>query len=132
MSIELNKAAQGTYRQHIRIDQHSLFSDVARTLGGEASAPDPHDLFDASLAACKAITVMMYARRRKIALDSIDLAITRDDSEESKGLYKLDVSMHFNGDLDDTERSRLLEISDKCPIHKLMTHTDIKVDTREG
>lgn len=132
MSIELSKAPEGTYRQHIRIDEHSVFSDVARTLGGEASAPDPHDLFDASLAACKAITVMMYARRRKMALDSVDVVITRDDSNESRGLYRLDVSLSFNGELDEAERTRLLEISDKCPIHKLMTQTDIKVDTHQS
>ena len=131
MSIELSKAAQGTYRQHIRIDEHSLFSDVARTLGGEASAPDPHDLFDASLAACKAITVMMYARRRKMALDSVDVVITRDDSNEGRGQYQLNVGLSFNGELDETERQRLLEISDKCPIHKLMTQTDITVNTQQ-
>lgn len=131
MSIELSKAAQGAYRQHIRIDEHSLFSDVARTLGGEASAPDPHDLFDASLAACKAITVMMYARRRKMALDSVDVVITRDDSNEGRGQYQLNVGLSFNGELDETERQRLLEISDKCPIHKLMTQTDITVNTQQ-
>ncbi len=129
MIIRLNKAPEGVYRQHIHIDEHSVFSDVSRELGGDGSAPDPHDLFDASLAACKAITVMMVARRRKLALDSIDVVVTRDASEEAKGRYGLDVAMTFNGDLDEAARTKLLEISDKCPIHKLMTHADIKVDT---
>lgn len=132
MSIHLSKAPQGTYRQQIRIDQHTLLSDVAPAFGGEGSAPDPHDLFDASLAACKAITVMMVARRRKLALDSIDLVVSRDASAESKGHYALDVAMAFNGDLDETARSKLLEIADKCPIHKLMTQAQISIDTHLG
>ena len=132
MTVELHKDGTGAYRQRLRIDEHTLFADVTRELGGDGSAPDPHDLFDASLAACKAITVMMVARRRKVPLESIDVIIERDSSEEQRGHYRLAVSLHFNGDLDDDARQKLLEIADKCPVHKLMTQTEIHIDTRLG
>ena len=51
MSIQLRKSDSGIYRQTIRIHQHTLFADVSKDLGGDDSAPDPHDLYDAALAA---------------------------------------------------------------------------------
>lgn len=129
MTINLQKSDTGTYRQTIRIHQHTLFADVATTLGGEDSAPDPHDLYDASLAACKAITLLMYAKRKQIPLSSVDLDIERDNSAEAKGIYVLNVSLKLNGDLSDEQRQSLASIADKCPIHKLMTAATTEVNS---
>ena len=134
MTILLQKSDSGHYRQTIRVlqnsTQHTLFADVASALGGDDSAPDPHDIFDASLAACKAITLLMYAKRKQIKLDWVDVEINRDNSEETKGHYRLDVRLKFSGDLSDADTQQLLLIADKCPIHKLMTATTVQVDTR--
>ena len=127
MTLSLQKSASGAYQQTIRIHQHTLFADVQTALGGDDSAPDPHDLYDASLAACKAITLLMYARRKQIALTSVDVNIERDNSQEAKGLYVLNVSLQLNGELDDEQRHKLMEIADKCPIHKLMTAATTEV-----
>ena len=129
MTIHLEKSETGRYRQTIRIDQHSIFSDAAVALGGEDSAPDPHDLYDASLAACKAMTLLMYAQRKKIALTSVDIDIERDNSREGKGIYVLNVSLTLNGDLTDEQRQSLGVIADKCPIHKLMTSVSTEINT---
>ena len=123
MSINLQKDEAGTYRQVIRIHQHTIFADVAASFGGEDSAPDPHDLYDASLAACKAITLLMFAKRKQIPLDSVDVEIERDNSREAKGFYVLNVQLIFNGKLTPENRAQLSEVADKCPIHKLMTST---------
>lgn len=127
MTISLQKSEKGIYRQTIRINQHTLFADVAASLGGEDSAPDPHDLYDSSLAACKAITLLMYAKRKNIALTSVDVDIERDTSREAKGEYVLNVSLRLNGQLTDEQRQSLTDIAQKCPIHKLMTTVSTEV-----
>jgi len=129
MTISLQKSDSGTYRQTISIHQHTLFADVAASLGGEDSAPDPHDLYDASLAACKAITLLMYAKRKSMPLISVDIEIERDNSREAKGIYVLNVSLKLNGELDDEQRQSLAAIADKCPIHKLMTAATTEVNS---
>jgi putative redox protein len=129
MTLSLQKSDSGNYRQTMRIHQHTLFADVATALGGEDSAPDPHDLYDASLAACKAITLLMYAKRKGIPLRSVDIEIERDNSRESAGVYVLNVNMILVGDLSDEQRQSLALIGDKCPIHKLMTAATTEVNS---
>ncbi|MEH8018956.1 OsmC family protein [Rheinheimera muenzenbergensis] len=130
MSIELRKSDSGLYRQTIRIHQHTVFADVTKDLGGDDSAPDPHDYYDAALAACKAITVMMYAKRKQLPLDYIDIVIARDNSREAQGTYVLNVQLTLLGKLSDEQKAQLAAIADKCPIHKLMTAVQTEVNTR--
>jgi len=134
MTIFLQKSDSGALRQTIRVlqesTQHTLFADVAAALGGDDSAPDPHDFFDAALAACKAMTLLMYAKRKKLSLDWVDIEINRDNSQETKGLYQLNVDLKLVGNLSDSERQQLFAIADKCPIHKLMTTTTVQVNSR--
>ena len=129
MSIQLRKSDSGIYRQTIRIHQHTVFADVAKDLGGDDSAPDPHDLYDAALAACKAITVMMYAKRKQLPLDYIDVVIERDNSREAQGVYVLNVQLSLLGSLTDEQKSQLTTIAGKCPIHKLMTEVSTEINT---
>lgn len=117
-------------QQVIEISSHQLVGDVAPELGGEGAGPDPHDLFDASLGTCKAMTLLLYARQRGLPLEGIDVNVERDDSEEREGNYRLVVELALRGPLDDAQRQQLLRVADKCPIHKLMTSTDIQVETR--
>jgi putative redox protein len=127
--IKLQKDTAGTYRQRISVDAHELFADVDTSLGGEDSAPDPHGLLDSSLAACTAITLSMYAKRRGIPLDGINIDIERDDSKEKSGEYNLALNIHFAGSLSDEQKQQLLGIVDKCPIHKLLSHATINITT---
>jgi putative redox protein len=129
MSIELRKSDSGTFRQTIRINQHTIFADIAESIGGNGSAPDPHDIYDASLAACKAITVMMYAKNKKIPLEYVDVDLERDATQEVKGLYIINVKLKFFGKLTEQNKQKLTEIAGKCPIHKLMTNSDTQIIT---
>lgn len=129
MAIELRKSDSGAFRQTIRINQHTIFADIAVSIGGDGSAPDPHDLYDASLAACKAITVMMYAKNKNIPLEYIDIDLERDGSQEAKGLYIINVKLKFFGKLTESDKQKLAEIAGKCPIHKLMTQSETRVLT---
>lgn len=119
-------------RHSIEIGEHLLHSDVSAVLGGTASAAEPHDLFDAALGACKALTLMLYAKQRGLPLEGLDVHVARDDSQEREGIYRLAVELELHGALGDEQRQQLLRIADKCPIHKLMTSAEVQVATRLG
>jgi len=119
-------------RHRIEVGDHLLHTDVPASLGGEGSGPEPHDLFDSALGACKALTLMLYARQRGLPLDSLEVRVSRDDGQERQGLYRLTVELELHGALDNAQRQQLLRIADKCPVHKLMTSTEVQVETRLG
>ncbi|RCV86076.1 OsmC family protein [Billgrantia montanilacus] len=130
-SIEIVSERNSIFRQRVELDGfEDIYVDVPTAFGGEGSAPDPHDYFDLSLGACKAITAQMYAKRKKWPLNGVSVTINRDDSEERKGIYRLEVVMTFHGIDDPAQRARLEEISHKCPIHRLMTSSTVEVTTR--
>jgi putative redox protein len=116
--------------QRISIGPHTLHSDVPLELGGTGAAPEPHDLFDAALGACKALTLALYAKQRGLPLEGLDVTLSRDDSQERQGVYGLNVELTLHGLLDDAQRQQLLRIADKCPIHKLMTSSEVQVKTQ--
>jgi len=91
--------------------------------------PDPHDYFDTALGGCKALTLMLYAQRKQWPLTSVDVDVERDNSEERHGVYRLSVKLRLNGDLTEAQREELLSVADRCPVHKLMTSTDVQVST---
>ena len=126
--IKLQKDSSGTFRQRISVDAHELFADVDASVGGENSAPDPHDLLDSSLAACTAITLSMYAKRRGMPLSGIDIGVERDASKKN-GEYNLVLNIQFVGSLSDEQKQHLLGIIEKCPIHKLLSHATINITT---
>jgi putative redox protein len=116
-------------RHEIHIGRHSLASDLSVEEGGEASGPSPHDLYDAALGACTALTVLWYAKRKNIAVERIEVSVERDASQERAGIYRLSASLTLTGDLSATRREELLRAAQKCPIHKLMTEVTTEIST---
>ena len=133
MAITVISQQAGTLRQRVELEGfEDLYVDAPRIVGGEESAPDPHDYFDLSLGACKAITAQMYAQRKGWALGGVTAVVSRDERDERRGLYRLEVALTFHG-VDDPERlARLTEISDRCPIHRLMTSATVEITTRQA
>lgn len=129
MTIKLSKSNLGKFRQLLQVDQHELIAD-ARLDSKSDSGPNPHDLYDAALAACKAITLLMYAEQANIPLEDVHITVDRDSSEERAGKYHLQVSLAFSGKLDSSQEERLEKIAAKCPIHKLMTVATTTITTR--
>lgn len=81
----------------------------------QGEGPDPHDYFDTALGGCKALTLMVYAQRKGLPLQAVDVDVVRDASEERKGIYRLTAKLKLHGDLDDAQIDELLKVADKCP-----------------
>lgn len=116
---------------------HRFLADEPADVGGDDLGPTPYDLLAASLAACTAMTLRMYANNKKWNLQEIEVHVDHskeyaDDSfhvENSKN--KIDLFQRYiqiEGELDPTQIKRLLEIADKCPVHRTL-HNDIHVKT---
>jgi putative redox protein len=117
------------YAQVLTVGPHTLHADIPISEGGAETAPAPHDLFDASLSACKTVTAHWYAKRVGMKLDAVEARVTRDDKEERAGVYKLTVHMTYHGDLSAAERTKLHNAVMHCPIHKLMTTSEVLIET---
>lgn len=128
-TIHCTTEAPSTYRHRAEVRTHVLHADLAVADGGEDTAPGAHDYFDASLAFCKAHTAMWYAKKNGFPLERIDVDVTRDDSNERKGEYKLLVRLAFHGPLTEDQRTRLYAAAGKCPVSKLMTTSEVIVET---
>ena len=121
MSIEIRRDPAAKMRHHVRVHQHGFDVDEPLANGGEDLGPTPHDLYDSALGACKALTLLWYARRKQIPLQDIGVTVERDDSQERQGTYRLRVTMQLGGALSEAQRQELLNVAGKCPVHKLMT-----------
>src|SRR5450830_6290 len=130
MPVTVNTLNADNFRHSLNIDNHELFTDLPKSLGGDDSAPSPHDYFDAALASCKALTLKLYAQKKGIPLTGVTVEVTHDASEEQKGKYVLNVKLTLKGVLTDQQRDELHRIADRCPIHKLMTTAEVSIETK--
>src|SRR5271154_5742423 len=105
----------------VHVGGHEFVADVSRADGGNDAGPNPHDLYDAALGACKALTVMLYTRRRGIAVEDVEVVVERDAFGERSGTYALDTRLRIRGALSDAQLRELEAVAHKCPVHKLMT-----------
>lgn len=116
------------YPQRLRVRSHTFRTDLEAPASAD-SAPSAHDYFDAALASCKTLTATWYARRHAMPLERVEAHVERDDSEERKGKYVLRVRLAFHGPLTDEQRTKLHDAVARCPVHKLMTTTDVVIET---
>jgi len=120
------------YPLAIHVRTHELRADVGPNSGSTDTAPGAHDYFDISLATCKAHTAMWYAKRKGIPLERIDVVVESDNAQERQGVYKLHVRLTFHGPLDAGQRAELQRAAAACPITKLMTTSDVQIETTLG
>jgi putative redox protein len=129
VTIRVVRDQRAPMRHEIHIGRNSLASDLSVEEGGDGSGPNPHDLYDAALGACTALTVLWYAKRRKIPVEGIDVSVERDASQERAGIYRLSAALKLTGSLTAAQREELLGAARKCPIHKLMTEVTTEIST---
>ena len=116
-------------RHEIHIGRNSLSTDLGVEEGGEGLGPSSHDLYDAALGACKALTVLWYAKHKGIPVQGIEVSVERDASQERDGIYRLSAALSLTGNLSAAQREDLLRVAQKCPIHKLMTEVTTQIAT---
>jgi putative redox protein len=111
-----SRSIPGTLRQEIVIDgKHRLITDEPECIGGEGSAPSPHELLPAALAACISTTLVMYARQKDWKLDQVSVEIDYDHRATPR---TADVVIHLTGDLTAEQRRRLEKVAAACPVHR--------------
>lgn len=123
----------------IQTVKHSLIADEPETVGGDDFGPSPYELLNASLAACTAMTLKMYAKRKKWDLKEVYVYLSHskkhisdmdEDPDTPKPSY-LDIltkKLSFVGDLTEEQKERLKEIASRCPVHRTL-EGDIKIET---
>lgn len=135
------ETGNGKFQQHVTVGgKHYLMADEPQSYGGLDSGPSPYDLLLAGLGACTSMTLRMYAAHKNIPLEKVSVRMQHEkihaedchECETKNG--KVDVierEVILHGDLDAETRARLIEIADKCPVHKTL-HAEVKVVTHEG
>lgn len=129
MTISIIRDQSTPMRHQVRIGKHIISVDEQPANGGEDAGVNPHDLYDAALGACKALTVLWYAKRKGIPVEDIQVDVERDATQERAGTYHLDARLMLGGTLSDAQRQELLAVAGKCPVHKLMTVVKTEINT---
>ena len=132
MTVKVVRDQSLPMRSILHVRNHIVSVDGTIEEGGNDAGPSPHDLYDAAVSACKALTVIWYARRKGIPVEDVQVTTERDASEERKGVYRLAATLYLTGELTEEQREELLAISQKGPVHKLMTAVTTEISTKLG
>ncbi|MBU2914632.1 bifunctional alpha/beta hydrolase/OsmC family protein [Reichenbachiella agariperforans] len=124
------------YVSEILAGKHRLRADEPQDVGGNDFGPSPYELLLSGLGACTAMTIRMYADRKGWGLDNVHVHLSHKkdyakDCQECDDKSKIDVidrTIKIEGDLDDAQKKRLLEIANKCPVHRTL-HSQVEVNT---
>lgn len=124
MSVVVAENGQGRYQQAVTVGQHRLIADEPLSMGGGDAGPAPFDLVMAGLGACTAMTLRMYAERKGLALTHLSVALSHAKVEVDGVVRdRIERTITLAGELTPEQRQRLLEIANKCPVHRALTQS---------
>jgi uncharacterized OsmC-like protein len=136
--VVVSETREAKFTQAIAAGGHALRADEPESFGGLGSGPGPYDLLLAALGACTSMTIRMYADLKKLPLERVTVRLKHDkihatdcaecETKEGK-VDRIDRVVELEGQLDEAQRAKLLEIADKCPVHRTL-HSEISVRTR--
>jgi len=131
----------GPFAETVRSGAHVLRADEPAANGGNDSGPDPYSYLLAALGACTAMTLRMYARQKKWPLEKVRVVLKHDkihaadcaacETKEGK-VDRIERWIELDGPLSDEQQKRLLEIADRCPVHRTLTSKIVITTRLEG
>lgn len=139
-AVLVSERGTGQFTQTVSAGPHQFLMDEPTSAGGDDLGPTPYDMLNAALGACTAMTVRMYAQRKQWPLDSVRVELVHEkvhatDCEDCETREdKVDQIVRvvdLQGDLDEAQRTRLIEIADRCPVHRTL-HSVVRIVTRAG
>jgi putative redox protein len=128
--VVVRETRASKFQQRVSIGPHRLLADEPVTAGGEDSGPGPYDFVLAGLGACTSMTMRLYADRKSMPLDRVTVTLKHNkihaqdcaECETRAGMLdQIDLLIAMEGDLDAEQRKKLMEIADKCPVHRTLT-----------
>jgi uncharacterized OsmC-like protein/fermentation-respiration switch protein FrsA (DUF1100 family) len=138
-TVVVRETGQGRFQQAITVGSHRFLADEPVAVGGLDSGPGPYDLLLAGLGACTAMTLRLYAERKALPLERVTVELSHsrihaadcEDCETKEGMLdRIERAITLRGELDAEQRRRLLEIADKCPVHRTLT-SEVSIRTVE-
>jgi uncharacterized OsmC-like protein/pimeloyl-ACP methyl ester carboxylesterase len=129
----------GKFQQVITVGPHRLTADEPVAAGGLDSGPGPYDLLLSALGACTSMTMRLYADHKKLPLERVSVTLTHakihaqdcEECETKEGkIDRIERAITMTGNLSEEQRARLLEIADKCPVHRTL-HSEVNIRTVE-
>ena len=136
-TVTVHGSAAG-FAQEIALGRHRLTADEHTSAGGTDTGPNPYDFLLAALGSCTSMTVAMYARRKRWPLEAVTVRLRHskinatdcDECDTKEGtLDHIDRDIELVGALSNEQRARLLDIANKCPVHRTLT-SEIHIQTR--
>ena len=122
--VKVRKAADGKLKQVVEVGRNSFFADEPAPVGDD-QGPAPHEILDAALAACTAMTVTLVAQRKQWPLQDVVVEISHDADDATHRMHR---KVQLVGALTEEQRQYLLGIANKCPVHRTL-HKKIEIDT---
>ena len=125
------------FRTEVLANGHGFVADEPESVGGTNAGPSPYELLSASLAACTSMTLRMYADRKQWPLETVEVRVEHrkmhcedcaNPEDRRSKIDRFTRSVRVEGELDEAQRQRLLEIADRCPVHRTL-HSDVEVHT---
>jgi len=136
--VTVAETREGKFTQAITVGKHQLRADEPESAGGTDSGPSPYDFLLTALGACTAMTVRMYADLKQLPLERVTVRLRHEkvhaqdcaecETREGK-IDRIEREITLKGALDEAQRGRLLEIANKCPVHRTL-HSEVWITTR--
>jgi len=136
--VVVQETRDGKLQQQITVGPHRMLADEPASVGGADTGPNPYEFLLSGLGACTSMTMRMYADRKALPLERVTVTLAHrkihakdcEDCETKVGMLdEIERVIAIEGDLDAEQRQRLMEIADKCPVHRTLT-SEIRIVTR--
>jgi len=136
--VVVRETGNGKFQNMVTVGPHALLADEPVAAGGEDTGPGPYDFLLAGLGACKSMTMRLYADRKSFPLERATVTLRHGrihaqdcaECETKEGMLdQIEVEIGLQGALDADQRKRIVEIADKCPVHRTLT-SEIRIVTR--